>query len=314
VQLPNGLSYDEICRDDILKVCQAARNGNRGTLFALRPGEFDRVRELLIQKNPHLTREISETEAVPPLTIITFHASYSYEDFIEGYRPRESGKSGLSLKLEDGIFKRVCTAASKNSEQNYVVLIDEINRANLPKVFGELLTLIELDKREEVSVSLPQSRRKFTIPRNVYIIGTMNTADRSIKLMDAALHRRFAFVEMLPDSRCLGETLIGPLMLSSFLERLNKQISAVVGRDKQIGHSLLMNNGAAITDEEEFAQVFKQEILPLLQEYCHDNYGKLQQLIGEDLVDSTQQRLADSIDDTDKLISVLARKFKAAVD
>src|SRR5690606_18660653 len=120
-----------------------------------------------------------------PLTRLTFHASYSYEDFIEGFRPVAAKDGNLALRLEDGIFKRVCREAQANPDKPYLVLIDEINRANVAKVLGELITLLERDKRG-MRVSLPQSKESFTIPPNVYVLATMNTADRSIKLLDAA--------------------------------------------------------------------------------------------------------------------------------
>jgi 5-methylcytosine-specific restriction protein B len=110
----------------------------------------------------------------------------------------------LKLRLEDGVFKRICREAQSHPKQNYLILIDEINRANLAKVFGELITLMEKDKRG-IQVTLPQSKESFTVPPNVFILGTMNTADRSIKLMDTALRRRFSFIELMPDSSLLLE-------------------------------------------------------------------------------------------------------------
>ena len=138
------------------------------------------------------------TASVGLLTRVTFHPSYTYEDFIEGFRPDASGAGGLSLALEDGVFKRVCRAAQANPGRPYLLLIDEINRGNVAKIMGELLTLLERDKRG-LSVTLPQSKETFSVPANVFLLGTMNTADRSIKLLDAALRRRFAFIECMPD-------------------------------------------------------------------------------------------------------------------
>jgi 5-methylcytosine-specific restriction protein B len=244
-----------------------------------------------------------------PLTCLTFHASYSYEDFIEGFRPVDNDSGSLVLRLEHGIFRRICDKAQANPKQNYLVLIDEINRANVAKVLGELITLLEKDKRG-LMIDLPQSKDSFTIPSNVFLLGTMNTADRSIKLLDAAMRRRFAFIELMPDPSLLSGGKVGNLALDDFLIELNRRIAAKAGREKQIGHSFLLDKDGPVVEPEEFARRFRQEILPLLQEYCYEDYRVLATYIGDKLVDRDGQMLDDErLADPDKLIEALEESF-----
>src|ERR1700693_1638403 len=246
------------------------------------------------------------TAAEPIVELVTFHPSYSYEDFIEGYRPVESDKSGLVLKMRDGIFKTFCDRAAKEPGRPYVLIIDEINRGNIPKIFGELITILESDKRGQ-PITLA-SGRTMTVPENVYLIGTMNTADRSIRLLDAALRRRFAFVELTPDTGPLDGAKIGPLRLDSFLEELNSRILREAGRERLVGQSYFLQDGVPISDPEEFARGFRQELVPLLDEFCFEDYGKLERLIGGDLVDAEAQQLnADTLHDPDALLAALAK-------
>ena len=225
----------------------------------------------------------------PQLSMISFHPSYSYEDFVEGYKPRPTdGRGGLELELRDGIFKRICRAA-EDDPRPYLLLIDEINRGNVPKIFGELITLLELDKRG-ISVLLPYSGETFSIPPNVFIVGTMNTADRSIRLLDAALRRRFAFIELLPDPEVLQGAAVDRLALDAFLLELNQRILKYVGREKQIGHSFFLDReGKPITESEDFVAHFLSEVLPILQEYAFEDYTLLGQLLGEGIVDTELQ-------------------------
>ena len=170
--------------------------------------------------------------------------------------------------------------------------------------------MLEKDKRG-VTLTLPQSKEVFQIPANVFMLGTMNTADRSIKLMDTALRRRFAFIEVMPDLEILRGAAINELPLDDFLEVLNHRIVKVEGREKQIGHAYLMENDQPITDSKEFGNRFRQDILPLLQEYCYDDYSALEDFLSSDLVDSENQTLEfELINDDDKLISELAKIVK----
>ncbi|WP_170319722.1 McrB family protein [Polyangium spumosum] len=239
-----------------------------------------------------------------PLTRLTFHPSYSYEDFIEGFRPAPTSTGTLSLKLEDGVFKRICRDAAAQPSRRFLVLVDEINRANLAKVFGELITLLEKDKRG-LTITLPQSKESFAIPPNVYILGTMNTADRSIKLLDAALRRRFGFIECMPEPEVLQGTSVNGLALDVFLEELNRRIAANEGREKQIGHAYLLDGDRAIDDPEVFARRFRQDILPLLQEYCYDDYSRLAKYIGNKLVPDARTLNHEYLSKADDLIEAL---------
>jgi 5-methylcytosine-specific restriction enzyme B len=268
--------------------------------------------ERLLRLEQELTGSSHDVPGQPEvgqLTVLTFHPSYSYEDFIEGFRPVDTGSSGLTLRLEDGIFKRVCRAAAARTDQSFLVLIDEINRANLAKVFGELLTVLERDKRG-IQLLLPQSKQRFTIPPNVYVLGTMNTSDRSIKLLDAALRRRFAFVELMPDTTVLRGARVRGLALDDFLDELNHRIAQRQGREKQIGQSFLLDGAQPVADPEEFARLFKQEILPLLQEYCYDDYASLAAYLGTRLVDAEAQTLNEELlADAERLLAALEDEF-----
>jgi 5-methylcytosine-specific restriction enzyme B len=309
-RIDNGLNYDELQKDSILDQSEPMRCNNQGTLFSLTEDEFDHLSGLLTERDPDLRKWFEDAPDTGTLTRLTFHPSYSYEDFVEGFRPVDTGSAGLSVRLEDGIFKRVCREAQANLNKPYLVLIDEINRANVAKVFGELITLLEKDKRGML-VSLPQSKEPFTIPPNVYVLGTMNTADRSIKLLDAALRRRFAFLELMPDSSLLRGGMIGDLALDDFLDELNRRVAAKEGREKQIGHSFLMEGANAISEAEEFGCRFRQDILPLLQEYCYEDYRLLADYIGDKIVDKDAGTLnKELLYDDDRLIEALAKTFE----
>lgn len=309
VKVKNGLSYKELSEDTTLADAEPLRHRNQGTLFSLTRRESEYLITLLIERNPDIQDKVDIEEEPGHLTRLTFHPSYSYEDFIEGYRPVDTGGERLVLALEDGILKRICRQAQANPKQPYLILIDEINRANIAKVFGELITLLENDKRG-LAVTLPQSKERFSIPENVFFLGTMNTADRSIKLLDTALRRRFGFIELMPDSSLLGGANINNLVLDDFLDELNRRIAEREGREKQIGHSYLMDRGEAISTPEDFAQRFRQDILPLLQEYCYDSYAELASYVGEELVDQEAQKLdTEKLRDPDALIEALAREF-----
>ena len=188
--------------------------------------------------------------------VCTFHPSYGYEDFIEGFRPATTAGT-LGFAIQNGIFKTLSRAASKDPEGRYYLIVDEINRGDIPRIFGELLTLLDKPKRSS-AVLLPLSGDRFVVPENVFIVGTMNTADRSIALLDTALRRRFGFIELMPDPSTLGETVIKGIALRPWLTALNQQVTAHVGRDGrnlQVGHSYLMSAGRPIQEFRQLARV-----------------------------------------------------------
>src|SRR2546429_3641863 len=172
--------------------------------------------------------------------LCSFHPAYGYEDFLEGFRP-ESINGQMHFTLRDGVFKKVCQDAYARPDHRFYLIIDEINRGDIPRIFGELLSVLEKDKRGKAIV-LPVSGTTFRVPPNVFLIGTMNTADRSISLLDAALRRRFGFIELMPDTTILKNQTVGSIPLGPWLAALNRRICDRVGtdvRNLQIGHSYL---------------------------------------------------------------------------
>lgn len=224
----------------------------------------------------------------------TFHPAYGYEDFLEGFRPHTNQGGALVFQLRDGIFKRICLQARAHPDQKYFLIIDEINRGDIPRIFGELLTLLELDKRG-VEVNLALSGDPFSVPKNLFVLGTMNTADRSIALLDTALRRRFGFVELMPDPVVFGQALVGnSLPLGLWVTALNDLVRSHLGRDArnlQIGHAYFLENGQPVTDLTRFTHILESDIIPLLEEYCYEDYAALTQILGEGLVDKVRQRI-----------------------
>ena len=216
------------------------------------------------------------------IAMVTFHQNFAYEDFIEGIRPvLGKGGGGLAYKLRSGMCKRIAKAATKSPDKRFVLVIDEVNRGNIAKIFGELITLIEDSRRlgqpDATQVTLPYSRKALGVPDNLYIVGTMNTADRSIQLLDTALRRRFTFIEVMPDPRHrLISGNAGGVDCREMLAAMNERIAALLDREHQIGHTYLLK----VDDIRKLSDTFRNRIFPLLQEYFFDDWEKIRVALG----------------------------------
>lgn len=225
--------------------------------------------------------------AVSRYRVVTFHPSYSYEDFVIGLRPVAADSNGASgFRMVDGVFKQICAEARANPGKPYALFIDEINRANIAKVFGELITLIEPDKRAHydaegnlvagMEVQLPGTgdedgeAERFGVPDNLDIFGTMNTADRSTALLDIALRRRFEFEEMPPNYKVLERRIEG-VDLARLLQAINERLEFLADRDRLIGHAYFTRVGSL----DELRNVFHLQVIPLLQEYFFDDWSRI---------------------------------------
>lgn len=249
--------------------------------------------------------------------VTTFHQSFGYEEFVEGLKPVLSNpndtNNDIKYKVVDGIFKEACEKAAQKAgydslseciEDTFesrstkfadakpvLLCIDEINRGNVAAIFGDLISLIEDSKRlgakkeTEMIVSLPYSQKKFGVPANLYILGTMNTADRSVEALDTALRRRFSFKEIMPQPElCKG--MVCNYELSDILTTVNNRIRALKDREHQIGHSYFMEcpNEGENKKREWLKKVFKDQIIPLLQEYFYGNYAFIGLVMGNGFV------------------------------
>lgn len=258
---------------------------------------YDKYKELV--KNNHIS-------------FTTFHPDYSYEAFIEGIKPKTNDDGNVIYEIESGAFLKTCEKAllaglddisrasmSENNQNvfdfflkqnkdtqdkiykkagNFVFIIDEINRGNLPRIFGELITLMEPDKRlgaeEQITLKLPYSQKTFSIPGNVHILGSMNTADKSIAAIDTALRRRFRFVEVMPNTKLLEKVIIKDINIASLLEKINKNIEIYHDREHTIGHAYFMK----LIKNPSFdllCDIMEFQVIPLLQEYFYEDWGKV---------------------------------------
>lgn len=301
--LLNASQTMTFCRLDYGSRWDSFREGleNRGFQFADTPERAVATHSRVVTRN-HL--------------LATFHQSYSYEDFIEGIKPvmtdetSEEETTELRYEIQPGVFMNACNhacqkagfidlAAAINTDkqerrerfenaQPFYIVIDEINRGNIANIFGELITLIEPDKRlgseNEVILELPYSKARFGVPRNLYLIGTMNTADRSVEVLDAALRRRFSFYGVYPDPGVIEQPDSLDIDLQELLVAINARLEQVLDRDHTIGHSYFMG----IKDNEEpldaLVESFRRRVVPQLQEYFYNAPERLLSILGSGFI------------------------------
>ncbi len=261
-------------------------------------GDWDEAGEALRGMLERLRKGPASADAkIKRHLTVTFHQSYSYEDFIEGIRPQTTESGSISYEVHDGLFKTFCQRARQDPKQRYALFIDEINRGNVARVFGELITLIEVDKRawwdedgqlvDGVELTLPYSGDRFGVPKNLDIYATMNTADRSIALMDAALRRRFRFQELMPESRKVPGSGVdgvipdgegGLIDLRALMDAINQRLRYLLHRDQTLGHAYFID----IKDLDGLRNVMVYDIIPMLAEYFYDDWGQIRRVLRDD--------------------------------
>lgn len=264
-------------------------------------GGFWYVNHLRIQQGmpDFFTRFLEDVDVEKRYAFVTFHQSFSYEDFIEGIRPEfVIATNSIDYSPKPGVFKTICTEASGHPEKEYAVFIDEINRGNISEIFGELISLIELDKRQgmanELSATLPYSKEQFVVPSNISIFGTMNSADRSVGVIDIALRRRFKFIPMIANSNVIANELrmngvdpenIDGVNVLQLFDTMNKRIELLLDRNHLLGQALFM----LIRSGDDLLIVIRDKVVPLLEEYFFNDLRKVQ-MVFNDIDDTGELR------------------------
>lgn len=282
-----------------------------------------------------LVADYTDAEYGERYEFVTFHQSYGYEEFVEGLRPviTKRGKKRAAdsetaaasngevrYEIKPGAFLRLCDRARKNPSRQYAMVIDEINRGNISKIFGELITLVEVDKREgakyPVAVTLPYSAERFSVPANVDVIGTMNTADRSLALVDTALRRRFEFIESMPKPSVLAGTIVShngvDIDIEQLLTMLNKRIEALYDRDHTVGHAYFTRI-KDLTNADRFSElktVFRNKIIPLLEEYFFEDWQKIRLVLGDNQKAKQDHQFVHEIGREEDLLALFGREHE----
>lgn len=225
------------------------------------------------------------------IEFVTFHPGFAYEEFIEGITATTvNGQIAYSVK--NGIFKRFCLNAASRPDERFVFIIDEINRGNVARIFGELITLIEENKRssalDALSTQLPYSKQRFAVPSNVWLLGTMNTADRSLTQLDTALRRRFAFMAINPDTTLLADVEVAGIPIKPLVDVINARLVALLDEDHQLGVSYFL----PLINEPTFTllrSIFIENILPQLSEYFYNDLERVGLVLNDPVKPESQR-------------------------
>lgn len=258
------------------------------------------------------------TNPIKRYSFVTFHQSYGYEEFVEGLRPLlDESTDRIGYEIRKGAFVHLCEHARLDPSHQYAMVIDEINRGNISKIFGELITLIEVDKREgakhAITVTLPYSQTPFSVPANVNIIGTMNTADRSLALLDTALRRRFEFVEIVPDLSVLDGLIVAnegvDIDMARLLGVMNKRIEALYDRDHMVGHAYFtdLKDVPSLERFDKLKAIFRNKIIPLLEEYFFEDWQKIRLVLGDNQKPDGQHQFIQEISREEDLATLFGR-------